>query len=40
MDVAAPEREALLELYSSHNDWILNYDREVIDRIFLKKTKA
>ena len=37
MDVVASEKESLLDLYKIHNDWILDYDRELIDRIFSEK---
>ena len=34
MDVVAFEKEALLDLYHSHNELILDFDRERIDRVF------
>ncbi len=33
MDVVALEKESLQSLYKSHNNWILDYDREEIDLI-------
>lgn len=36
MDVVALKRETLLSLYKSHNEWILNYDREKINQMFSK----
>lgn len=34
MDVIAAEREALRRIYSTLNDWILDYDRKEIDDTF------
>ena len=34
MDVVSIEKANLLKLYRSHNEWILEYDREKIDHIF------
>lgn len=34
MDVISSNREALLPLYKSHNDWLLDYDREKMDLVF------
>ena len=36
MDVVALEKEALVDLYHSRNEWLLNYDRDRIDRVFSK----
>ncbi|MFD2334547.1 DUF3885 domain-containing protein [Cohnella sp. GCM10020058] len=36
LDVAASSKEALKELYVRRNDWILNYDRERIDCMFME----
>ena len=33
-DVVAPEKEILRPLYEACSDWILEYDREKIDRLF------
>lgn len=37
MDVVALERSALELLYISHSEFILDYDRESIDKVFSKK---
>nr|AAN16068.1 ORF215 [Stutzerimonas stutzeri] len=34
MDVVALKKETLLHLYKTHNEWLLNYDREHIDQMF------
>ncbi|MEM7578417.1 MAG: DUF3885 domain-containing protein [Cyanobacteria bacterium P01_A01_bin.80] len=34
MDVVADKKDILQNLYKSHNEWILDYDREQIDRVF------
>ncbi|CAN7499090.1 DUF3885 domain-containing protein [Paenibacillus sp. LjRoot153] len=34
LDIVAVRTEDLMKLYSDFNDWILDYDREKIDRIF------
>ncbi|WP_299022619.1 DUF3885 domain-containing protein [uncultured Photobacterium sp.] len=34
MDVVAPKKDALEQLYRRHNDWILDYDRKRIDSVF------
>ncbi|NQZ23629.1 MAG: DUF3885 domain-containing protein [Colwellia sp.] len=34
MDVISSNREALIPLYQSHNEWLLNYDRERMDLVF------
>ena len=34
LDVVAKEREALLSVYEEFNSWILDYDRDVIDKVF------
>lgn len=34
LDVVALKKDALQNLYRSHNEWILDYDREQIDRVF------
>ena len=35
MDIVALKKDTLLKLYKSHNAWILDYDREKVDRVFL-----
>lgn len=34
MDVIAIQKETLQSLYETHNNWILNYDRKQIDKVF------
>lgn len=34
LDVAAKEKSKLYSLYERFNDWILDYDREAVDRMF------
>ncbi|WP_145053127.1 DUF3885 domain-containing protein [Paenibacillus xylanexedens] len=34
LDIVSPTKEALLYLYKEFNDWILDYDRKEIDKIF------
>lgn len=34
LDIVAVRTEELMKLYNEFNDWILDYDREKIDRIF------
>lgn len=34
-DVISPSREALTDIYKEYNDWILDYDRERINNVFL-----
>ena len=34
LDVISIKKENLLDLYTTHNDWILNYDRTNIDKVF------
>lgn len=34
LDIVAESARELIDLYRTHNDWILDYDRERIDRIF------
>lgn len=34
LDIVASQKKSLQELYGNYNDWILDYDRERIDRIF------
>lgn len=33
-DVIASAREDLMGIYTRYNDWILDYDRERINRVF------
>jgi len=34
MDVISASKDALMSLYKSHNDWLLNYDRKKMDLVF------
>jgi len=34
LDIVSADREALVSIYKKHNDWILDYDREQIDKQF------
>ena len=34
-DIIASDKESLRSLYEKYNDWILDYDREKIDNVFL-----
>ena len=34
MDVISANKDALMSLYKSHNDWLLNYDRKKINLVF------
>ncbi|WP_342572261.1 DUF3885 domain-containing protein [Paenibacillus sp. FSL R5-0749] len=34
-DVISASREELVDIYSEYNDWILDYDRDKINNIFL-----
>ncbi|MEY8744380.1 DUF3885 domain-containing protein [Paenibacillus tundrae] len=34
LDIVSPTKEALLYLYKEFNDWILDYDRKEIEKIF------
>jgi len=38
LDVVSPSKESIHYLYREYNDWILNYDREIIDNIFADKS--
>ncbi|MXQ54823.1 DUF3885 domain-containing protein [Shimazuella sp. KC615] len=35
-DVIAASTEELREIYQTYSDWVLDYDREGIDNLFLK----
>ena len=35
LDIIASDKEILRSLYEKYNDWILNYDRGKIDKVFL-----
>ncbi|OPX42774.1 hypothetical protein CLHUN_32580 [Ruminiclostridium hungatei] len=37
LDLVAENKESLLPLYKKFNDWILNYDRERINEVFMNK---
>lgn len=34
MDIVAPDKETLIDMYMRYNAWILDYDRQRIDKIF------
>jgi hypothetical protein len=34
MDVVAPKKETLLPLYKTYSEWLLDYDREHINKVF------
>lgn len=34
LDVIANKKEVLIKIYTNYNDWILDYDREMIDQMF------
>ena len=34
LDIVSADNETLRPIYNKHNDWILDYDREQIDRQF------
>lgn len=40
MDVVGTSREALRQLYTAHHAWLLDYDRETMDRSFATKPPA
>lgn len=40
LDVVAKDYEKLFSLYETFNDWILDYDRESINKIFKSKQKS
>lgn len=35
LDIIASDKEILKSLYEKYNDWVLDYDREKIDKVFL-----
>ena len=37
LDIVSADKETLRPIYNKHNDWILDYDREQIDRQFEQK---
>jgi hypothetical protein len=39
LDIIANNKDNIINLYEKYNDWILDYDREVIDETFLEKNK-
>ncbi len=36
LDIIAKEKTILTELYTEFNHWILDYDRDKINKIFMK----